>query len=542
MKSRFLIIFLLAAGLSFGPDSARNEHRPVSGHGAMQPHRNDDGSHARDARHVGQSDNWSGYTVSKYQTGVAYTAMQGSWTVPTATSSMAGNARSWEYSSSWIGIGGSCEDSACATNDSTLIQLGTEQDVYSDGTTSYYPWYEMLPADSVTIPHTVSPGDAITASIVCTAACSASTQTWTITMTDVTAGWTYSNTTSYAASELSAEWIEEATSTCSRRNCTIAALADFGQVTFTQSSANGANPNFTLANDGVELTDTYGQTANPSAPSGGNAFSVCWGMSTFTPCTYTSGASPLVAAVLPGSRSVEVGGAATAFATVINSGTTAATGCGISSGSNVSAGLTFQTTDSATNATTGAADATVGIPSGGTQSFLIALSPTATIAPTNVALLFGCENANPAPIEVGIDTLLLSASTTATPDLVALSATSADDGILHISGSTGVGAFAVATVNLGSAATITAKANTGSESLPVALTICQTVPSTGVCMATPASSVLTTIAAEATPTFAVFATATNKISFLPQTNRVFVQFSDATGAIRGETSVAVETQ
>jgi hypothetical protein len=46
----------------------------------------------------------------------------------------------------------------------------------------------------------------------------------------------------------------------------------------------------------------------------------------------------------------------------------------------------------------------------------------------------------------------------------------------------------------------------------------------------------------ATPTFGIFATASGAVPFLPATNRIFVQFSDATGVVRGSTSVAVETQ
>ena len=58
----------------------------------------------------------------------------------------------------------------------------------------------------------------------------------------------------------------------------------------------------------------------------------------------------------------------------------------------------------------------------------------------------------------------------------------------------------------------------------------------------PAASVLTTINANATPTFGIFGTASGAIAFLPATNRIFVQFRDANGVVRGATSVAVQTQ
>ena len=56
---------------------------------------------------------------------------------------------------------------------------------------------------------------------------------------------------------------------------------------------------------------------------------------------------------------------------------------------------------------------------------------------------------------------VMSASTTPTPDVVALAA-SADPGYVDIPGNIGAGAFAVATVNVGAAGAITATADTGS--------------------------------------------------------------------------------
>ena len=83
----------------------------------------------------------------------------------------------------------------------------------------------------------------------------------------------------------------------------------------------------------------------------------------------------------------------------------------------------------------------------------------------------------------GLNTLLLSASSTPVPDIVALAA--ADAGRVLIPGATGTGVFAVATVNVGTAGTITASADTGSASLPLSIAICETVPATGVCLEAP---------------------------------------------------------
>jgi hypothetical protein len=45
-----------------------------------------------------------------------------------------------------------------------------------------------------------------------------------------------------------------------------------------------------------------------------------------------------------------------------------------------------------------------------------------------------------------------------------------------------------------------------------------------------------------TPTYSVFATGTGTVPFDPALNRIVVTFTDAGGAVRGSTSVAVRTQ
>jgi hypothetical protein len=256
----------------------------------------------------------------------------------------------------------------------------------------------------------------------------------------------------------------------------------------------------------------------------------------------TAGPSPLVAAVLPSSRSVQVGNTATAFATIINIGSSALSGCAIVPITTVPASFVYQTTNPATNALTGSPNTPVSIAAGGSQSFVIAFTVNAPFAPTIIMLGFDCTGVSAAPSNTGLNTLLLSASATPVPDIVALAATTQNDGILHITGTTGSNAFAVATVNVGASAQITATASTGAATLPLAITLCQTNPMSGQCISSIGSTVTTTINANATPTFAIFATASGSVPFVPQTNRIFVEFSDASGTVRGSTSVAVETQ
>ena len=105
---------------------------------------------------------------------------------------------------------------------------------------------------------------------------------------------------------------------------------------------------------------------------------------------------PLAASILPSSRSVQVGTAATAFATIINLEAATAVDCGVSLHTAVPATFAFQTTDPATNALVGTANTRVEIPAGAPQSFLIAVTPTAPIAPTDVQFRFACGAGNPA--------------------------------------------------------------------------------------------------------------------------------------------------
>jgi streptogramin lyase len=256
----------------------------------------------------------------------------------------------------------------------------------------------------------------------------------------------------------------------------------------------------------------------------------------------SAGNLTLVAAVLPLSRSVEIGNTATAFATMIDAGPDNAATCTIAPATGIPASFVFQTTDPTTNALTGTANTPANIAAGQAQSFVIALTPTAAFAPTDVAFTFTCANApSPAASITGVDTLNLSGSTTPVPDVVAL-ATSGDPGFVDIPGANGTGVFAVATVNLGIDATITAAANTGTANLPVTLTICQTNPTSGACLATPAPSATTDIQPNATPTFGIFVAGNAPVANLPGVNRVFVTLTDSAGTLRGETSVAVRTQ
>ena len=250
----------------------------------------------------------------------------------------------------------------------------------------------------------------------------------------------------------------------------------------------------------------------------------------------------VVSAVLPSSRSVLVGVSATAFATIINAGPGTAIGCGIAPITNIPAVFSYQATNPATNAVIGSPNTPVNIAAGVAQSFVFAFTPTAAIAPTDVGLGFVCANTNPVSIIAGLNTLLFSASDTPVPDIVVLAATPTNDGIANIAGTQGIGAFAVATVNVGVSGSITASADTGSATPPVNISLCQTNPANGQCISAIGPGVTTTINTNATPTFGIFVQTSANVAFDPALNRIFVRFKDSGAVTRGSTSVAVRTQ
>ncbi|HEY3748309.1 MAG TPA: G1 family glutamic endopeptidase [Pseudonocardiaceae bacterium] len=196
---------------------------------------------------VSQSSNWSGYA----KTGT-FTTATGHWTVPTVS----GTGR--HFSSQWVGIDG--------FSNSNLIQTGTEADVVN-GRATYDAWWEILPAaETVITTIAVHPGDSFTGTVA-----KVSGTTWKITLTNNTTGASFTSNKTYRGAGTSAEWIEEATSV----GGVIGAPPRFSTFSFTGLTANGANPNLTTAQEIllVQGSTTY---STPSAPSGGNSFSVTY--------------------------------------------------------------------------------------------------------------------------------------------------------------------------------------------------------------------------------------------------------------------------
>ena len=250
---------------------------------------------------------------------------------------------------------------------------------------------------------------------------------------------------------------------------------------------------------------------------------------------------PVVAAVLPSSRSVQVNRPATAFATIINPADTVAQSCRIVLPAGAPATLSFQATDVVTNQAIDTPGLASDIPPHERQTYLVSLVPTMPLDGVDIPLRFECATTAAAVSIPGVNTLLLSASSTPAPDIVALSATLNNDGVVDISAAGDTGVFSVAAVNVGASGRIAIAAGTGEHALPVTLSLCQTEPVSGQCLSAPAPTLTTQINSGDTPTFAIFVKATDLVPLDPAGTRVFVRFTDDRGLTSGATSVAVRT-
>lgn len=193
------------------------------------------------------SSNWAGYAVD----GGPYRSIGGQWNVPRVA---VGNGRG--FSALWIGVDG--------FSNTSLIQAGTEADVYG-GATHYFAWWEILPEPAVVIRGlAIHAGDRISAGIV-----RVSSGRWRITIRDARGG-SYATTRSYPGPGTSAEWIEEAPVVDDRPT----PLAVHGTVVFDDATVNGSSPHLQAADGGAMIR--RGVVADiPSAPDeDGNGFSL----------------------------------------------------------------------------------------------------------------------------------------------------------------------------------------------------------------------------------------------------------------------------
>ena len=124
--------------------------------------------------------------------------------------------------------------------------------------------------------------------------------------------------------------------------------------------------------------------------------------------------------------------------------------------------------------------------------------------------------------------------------MVALAATAGNTGISEIPGATGTGTFAVATINLGNADTITVSADSGATGLPAEFFVCET-NAQGACISPLVVNLSVPVDAGATSTFSVFVRGQGNVASDPANNRAFVRFTNSAGQGVGGTSVALQT-
>jgi hypothetical protein len=218
------------------------------------------------------STNWSGYAV----TGAAgsVTEAKASWTVPAIGPSTCGAAN--QYSSFWVGIDG--------YSDNSVEQIGTDSDC-QNGTPTYYAWFEFYPHPMFMINNLrITPGDTISADVRYSGR-----NIFTVSITDVTTGQSFSTSTKVSAQRSSAEWIAEAPSSSGG----VLPLADFSTVYFGQDSTNVTATASATVNGHTAPLGSFGSTAvqqiimvsettgsNKAVPSGlssdGTSFSDTW--------------------------------------------------------------------------------------------------------------------------------------------------------------------------------------------------------------------------------------------------------------------------
>jgi hypothetical protein len=151
------------------------------------------GAHPNAARTAGKtvldySTNWSGYAV----TGATFTSASATW-VQNASVCTSGDGDT--DMSPWVGLDG--------FSDSTVEQIGTSVDC-SGSSADYYAWYEMYPANYVTINKTIKAGDSFTGTVTHNSGTS-----YTLKLVNNTEGWSYSVTKSLSANNSSAEAVME---------------------------------------------------------------------------------------------------------------------------------------------------------------------------------------------------------------------------------------------------------------------------------------------------------------------------------------------
>jgi hypothetical protein len=220
------------------------------------------------------SSNWSGYVATGSTSTAGFRYVQATFTVPSVNCTTTPTAAV----GAWVGLDG--VPYGFVGESDTVEQDGIAAECDS-GTPDYYAWYESYPADAVQASFTISPGDAIEASVYWNASAPAS-QRYDYQLTDVTTGASLNTLQPCggACHISSAEVITEAPSDASGD---VLPLADYGIVNYENlavTDRSGQRAGFTSSD--WKNTVVYQENASdqilstPSSLFGGLAFMNDW--------------------------------------------------------------------------------------------------------------------------------------------------------------------------------------------------------------------------------------------------------------------------
>ena len=216
------------------------------------------------------SHNWDGYFTTDSSDSTDFTAVSAQWVEPKVTCNSNNS-----YAGFWIGFDGWWNESV--EQDGTAVEC-------TKGKPSYHVWWEMYPYNEVQNGFAISPGDKITASVTY----SASTQKFTMKVTDTTLGKTLSVSQKCHSDQAgcprnSAEVISEDIGGGTDTDG-LFYLPDYGTATYLDVSVtNAAGHTGTLSDPAwnlgevTEVSSTSVTKQNVSAiSSNGSSFSTAW--------------------------------------------------------------------------------------------------------------------------------------------------------------------------------------------------------------------------------------------------------------------------
>ena len=265
-------------------------------------------------------------------------------------------------------------------------------------------------------------------------------------------------------------------------------------------------------------------------------------------------ADDLVSAVLPHSRSGQVGMPVTVFASVVNATPDAQRACTVVPATVVDAD--FSATPLGPDLKpAGMAGEAVDLGPGEAAHFVLRLVANEAVDPAELEFVMACEGTEPAASISGINTLWFSAASEPVPDVVAIAVSGDGSGVASLQSARdssvcadlapfarsrcSAGAFSAAAMNLGAGADVLVSAAFRTPAPWVDVTVCRTDPGTGACLhGVPEPAFLTRLTTGEAATFSVFVRSNRGLGFDPAAHRVDLEFS-AEGVMRGATSIAV---